>query len=352
MSLFSFTSGAAAAVRRWGVLSSLCSPHNILFVDENVAIERGEAGWNVTWSIRDVNCIWNESMVMTSENLVETGPPVRMTADELDSLARRLEREPSSLSWCVERRLVERIVEDDLEGVLVQLDTMCAGERPPATTGPIFATTSDGRVPILTIALGVAAWVVAAELVLRGEPLTAPPHTVWDAASYAIAALDDSAGATVVLQHLIQRGRIPPSAGLLRHARSPRIMHALIDAGVHPDAHAPAEVLGNSTLGPELFDATPLTIAVVRNQFDVAAALFERGASLEARDARGRTALIVAVLYGNEAPVRWLIVHGADLDCSADVHGRTPRSLALARPDDPGSRLLLAALAEQDRRRV
>jgi hypothetical protein len=295
-------------------------------------VRRDGDGWSITWSVRDVNSMWTESIVMTTESLLENGPPALMTADALDALARELGREPSSLSWCVERRLVERIVADDLEGVLVQLAAMGKGEL------PTFAPTSSRPEPILRIALGVAAWKVAAELIQRGEPLTGE-------GAYAIAALDDSDGAALVLQRLIERGRLEPSAGLLRHVRSPRVVHALVEAGVHPDAHALPDTSGMSALEPELTEAKPLAIAVVRSWFDVAAALLECGASLEARDKQGRTALLLAVRWGNEAPVRWLLDHGADPKCAPDVHGRTPRSLALARPDDAGSRVLLRILS-------
>ncbi|MBK9036798.1 MAG: hypothetical protein IPL61_37040 [Myxococcales bacterium] len=77
----------------------------------------------------------------------------------------------------------------------------------------------------------------------------------------------------------------------------------------------------------------------------MAAALLARGASLEARDAQGRTALVVALAWGFEGPVRWLLDRGADVACKADRHGRTPRSLALASPDEPSSRLVLEQLA-------
>jgi hypothetical protein len=319
---------------------------DLLWVDAGVAFTRDAAGWTFTWSTPDVNCVWSDSEVMTTEELVEEGPPVKMTADALDSLARSLGREPSSLSWCRDRRLLERIVADDPEGVLVQLAAMPADQRPPATVGPTLVSASNDRPqPILTIALGAAAWAVAGTLVLRGESLEAPRGTVLHAASYAIEALDDSAGATAVLRHLIARGDLVPSAALLCHVRAPRIVHALIDAGAHPDALAPPDGLGSSPLHPAQLYPTPLANAVVLQRFDVAAALLERGASLEARDAQGRTALIVAVQGGNEAPVQWLLDHGAAVECAADVHGRTPRSLALARRDDPGSRLLLAALA-------
>jgi hypothetical protein len=314
------------------------SPDEVLYTD-GISVERDAGGWAFAWSETDVNSMIEHRVVCTTDQVIASGPPGRMTADDLDALARSIERDPASLPWCRERRLLERIVADDLEGV----------------RGLLAATASrllvhHVREPILTIALGVAAWKVAADLVLRGAPLEPPPNTTWDAASYAIAALDDSDGAAVVLQHLLARRAIVPkkASGVLRLARAPGIVHALIDAGANPNGCKPS----SPTLEPILDDATPLAAAVVHrdsqgreDRLDVAAALVDRGASLEARDARGRTALIIATLWGYEGPVRWLLDRGANVRCSADARGRTPRSLALERPDDDSSRLVLETLA-------
>jgi hypothetical protein len=306
----------------------------VLYVDD-VSIERDAGGWAFSWSERDVNSMIEHRYVLTTDEVIASGPAGRMTADDLDALARSIDRDPASLPWCRERRLLERIVADDREGVR---DLLTAT---PTLNAP------DAREPILTIALGVAAWKVAADLILRGDRLEPPPGTTWDSSSYAIATLDDSDGATVVLEHLLARGALRPMGGLLRLARSPSIVHALIDAGADPNGVKPS----SPTLEPFLDDATPLAAAVVHrdnqgeDRFDVAAALLERGASLEARDPRGRTALIVAAEWGNEGPMRWLLDRGADVHCSADAQGRTPRSLARKRPDDASSRLLLEAIA-------
>lgn len=304
----------------------LRSTQQVLYVD-GVSVERDAGGWAFSWSETDVNSMVERRYVATTDSIVASGPRVRMTADELDALARAVERDPSSLPWCRERRLLERVVADDLDGVSVLLTA-----RIPTTVN-----VNDVSEPILTIALGVAAWRVAADLILRGEPLAPPPESSWDAASYAIAALDESDGAAVVLKHLLARGALVPAGGHLRQVRSPRIVRALIDAGVDPDGCRPS----SPTLGGFLDDGTPLAVAVVQNRLDVAAALLERGASLEARDRHGRTALILAAAWGFEGPVRWLLDHGADVACAADAKGRTPRSIALGTPDDPCSRLLL-----------
>ena len=315
----------------------LRSHGEVLYVD-GISVERDAGGWAFSWSEPDVNSMIEHRGVLTTDEVIASGPPGRMTADELDALARAVERDPLSLPWCRERRLLERIVADDVEGVRVVLGRAASGR-------PTTVNVNSVSEPILTIALGVAAWKVAADLILRGEPLAPPPKTIWDAASYAIAALDDSDGARVVLQHLLARRAFVPAGGDLRLVRSPWIVHALIDAGADPDGLEPS----SPTLGPFLEDATPLAVAVVQSNRDkhrlvIATALLERGAKLEARDVHGRTALIVAAVWGFEWPVRWLLDRGANVKCTADRQGRTPRSLALETPDDSTSRLLLEAL--------
>jgi hypothetical protein len=52
-------------------------------------------------------------------------------------------------------------------------------------------------------------------------------------------------------------------------------------------------------------------------------------ADLEARDADGRTALMLAVTHGQLAAVEALLAHGADPN-AADIHGVTPLQAALA----------------------
>lgn len=304
----------------------LRSPAEILYVD-GVSIERDAAGWAVSWSEPDVNSMIEHRHVVTTDSIVASGPPARMTADELDALARAVELDPASVPWCRERRLLERIVADDLDGVRVLV----------TAKAPTTVMVHGVPEPILTVALGVAAWKVAADLVVRGERLAGPAQSNWDPASYTIAALDDSDGAALVLQHLLARGALVPAGGHLRQVRSPRAVHALIDAGADPDGGSPS----SPTLGGFLDDGTPLAVAVVQGRLDVAAALLARGASLEARDRHGRTALILAAAWGFELPVRWLLDHGAEVACAADADGRTPRSIAAETPDDPCSRLLL-----------
>lgn len=291
------------------MLPPLHRPDLVLFVDA-VTVARDGAQWKFTVRVTDVNGCWDEDRVMTAEALIANGPPARMTAADLDALARSLDRDPATLAWCRERRLLEGVVADDVE----------CGAR---GTG------------WLTTALGVAAWKVAAQLVEHGARLEAPANTVWSAAGFTLAALDDSDGAVAVLQRLLQVRRLKPSGALLRHARAPRIARALLDVGARPNAFDATG--GDGLLDPQLWEATPLSVAVVSSRFDVAEVLLAGGASFEASDAQGRTPLWLAVRWGNEAPVRWLLDRGARV---------TPKveALARARPNDPGSKVLLAGL--------
>jgi Ankyrin repeats (3 copies) len=52
-------------------------------------------------------------------------------------------------------------------------------------------------------------------------------------------------------------------------------------------------------------------------------------AQIDARDARGRTALMLATLGGHAASVSWLLAHGADPN-AADADGMTPLQVAVA----------------------
>ena len=114
----------------------------------------------------------------------------------------------------------------------------------------------------------------------------------------------------------------------------------LLAAGAHIDASGPA---GGSRLDPALREATPLAVALVRERFEVAQALVELGAQPNHADPLGRTPLVLALLFGRESAVRWLIDHGAQLEPPPDSQGRTPRTLAERYPEQPASRAFLSA---------
>ena len=74
---------------------------------------------------------------------------------------------------------------------------------------------------------------------------------------------------------------------------------------------------------------TPLHFAAGENHVEAAIALLDAGASVDARDAYGNTALWTATFNsrGRGELIRLLLARGADPD-SANAAGATPRELA------------------------
>ena len=296
---------------------------DLLFI-QYAAVERRGDDWRFTWGVREATGVFEDSATLSQAELLRRGPPVLLPPEQLDALVAQLGVAPLSLGWLRERRLVEAIQRRDADGVRALLDL--------SPGAPLEAM---GQ-PLVALALSEGAWAAARLLLERGAALAAPAGSVWAAADFAVASLDDSDDALAWLEAVLPRRG--PLTGLLRQARAPRVAERLVQAGAPPDDARPG---GDSTLG-WLADATPLAVAAISERFEVAQALRRCGASLEARDAHGRTPLLLAVLVGHEAPVRWLLEQGAELDPSPDDRGRTPRELAQSRPDDPGSRVFLA----------
>ena len=71
----------------------------------------------------------------------------------------------------------------------------------------------------------------------------------------------------------------------------------------------------------------PLHLAAMRNHRGATAILLSRGASINATEVNGATALHGAAFYGHTEVVRHLLEKGADPD-RKDRHGSSPRSLA------------------------
>jgi hemoglobin len=93
------------------------------------------------------------------------------------------------------------------------------------------------------------------------------------------------------------------------------IVHLLVRAGADPNAHGGVQ------------HATPLHLAARRDHVEVAAALLDSRASLEARDRTGDTPLRRAVNCNRPNVARLLLSRGADPD-SVGSKGLTPRSAA------------------------
>jgi ankyrin repeat protein len=140
-----------------------------------------------------------------------------------------------------------------------------------------------------------------------------------------------------------------------RSLRMDRGADAIIDIGTTPllraaragDVAAMKVLLAHGALVdlPQVSGATPLMVAVgaganaidtrgkFRTEIDALAAaqvLLESGADVNARDARGRTALHSAAALGYTDVAKFLVEHGADLK-AADADGVLPADAALGK---------------------
>ncbi|MCB9521421.1 MAG: hypothetical protein H6708_31490 [Kofleriaceae bacterium] len=247
-----------------------------LLDSDDISVERVDGKWRYTRSMVEPTCVYTQESEQTDEQVLADGPP-SLPSGQLERIARELGREPLDMPWYRDRLLRERIAGDDLEGVRALLDAPAA--------------------ELLTLAIEARAWRVAAELVERGATLVAPPRSKVSPIDFLVARLDDGG---VRLLDLID---LAPLDGLLRLARTPGVARKLIALGTEVEACGPA---GHTMIGPELGVATPLMVAVVLERFAVAEALLEAGASLETRDAHGRTPLEFASWWGRESSIAWL----------------------------------------------
>lgn len=105
----------------------------------------------------------------------------------------------------------------------------------------------------------------------------------------------------------------------------------LIDRGA--DIEAPGEPEG----------ARPLHTAALNGQADIAALLLDRGAKVDARDAAGRTALMVAAGFLHPDVAKLLLAQGADPNAQDSVWGDRAIHYAACSGDIATMRLLLKA---------
>lgn len=89
--------------------------------------------------------------------------------------------------------------------------------------------------------------------------------------------------------------------------------------------------------------ALPLHTAALNGQMQVAALLLDRGAKVDARDAAGRTALMVAAGFLHPQMTELLLAQGANPSAQDGVWGDTPAHYAACSGDIETMRLLLAA---------
>ena len=104
------------------------------------------------------------------------------------------------------------------------------------------------------------------------------------------------------------------------------------DAVVFGDAEAARRLIKaghdpNEPIRIAALETTPLILAIEDGELDLAKALIEGGAHLDARDTRGQTALFKAARDGHAKSVKWLLEQGARPDLR-DMLNRTARDHA------------------------
>lgn len=73
---------------------------------------------------------------------------------------------------------------------------------------------------------------------------------------------------------------------------------------------------------------TPLIVAALAGQGEIASYLLQRGADIDARTSSGLTSLHAAAYSGHDDIVRLLVARGADIDDAKNSYGVTPLHLA------------------------
>jgi ankyrin repeat protein len=101
----------------------------------------------------------------------------------------------------------------------------------------------------------------------------------------------------------------------------------------HPDAAAQGRAASRNAAAP-MPRTPPADPAALRRAAEFGdihglQTLLDERVSIDARDAGGRTALMLAVLHGHAEAVDALLAHGADPN-AADAHGTTPLEAAVA----------------------
>jgi len=91
---------------------------------------------------------------------------------------------------------------------------------------------------------------------------------------------------------------------------------------------------------------TPLIVAILEGQPDVAELLIAHGADVMARNERGLTPLHAAAYAGSAEVVRLLLDHGAALEDRANVSGATPLMVAAEENHVAVAELLIARGAD------
>ena len=101
--------------------------------------------------------------------------------------------------------------------------------------------------------------------------------------------------------------RVPPCIDVARRAALGGALLALMGAAVPAVAQMPNPALAQTLLSA----AEAGDVAAIRRALDA-------GASIEARDARGRTPVLLATYGGHVAAAQWLMARGADVNAQDD----------------------------------
>lgn len=130
-------------------------------------------------------------------------------------------------------------------------------------------------------------------------------------------------------------------------APAPVDLHALIRSA-DLDALRRAAAAGADINARDAWGRTPLIVALQQRQAAAVASLIELGAGVALTDAWGRTPLLVATQLKDTTAVRLLLARGADVD-RANKNDITPLIAAAQTGNPDAMRLLLAAGAALDR---
>jgi anti-sigma-K factor RskA len=212
-----------------------------------------------------------------------------------------------------------------------------------------FAGITSGWRPALagTLAAAVLAGVLIAPQLLTLRP--SPPSeskSAAGAASSALspavaqppAALQSAPGATAPAAAAAERpvAAVHPRRAAPPAAAADTAINRAVDLGV---MGAMAGARAAPAMSPVPFDAQALRRAAGMGDLVTLSAQLAAAGDLDARDAQGRTALLLATLRGQEAAVAALLAHGANPN-AVDAQGTTPLAAALV-AGEPGIATLL-----------
>jgi hypothetical protein len=238
--------------------------------------------------------------------------------DEADERYRRMsDRDSSGPSEAVRRAVLRHAAE--LAAQVRTEENSAAVDRPAAKRIRWRVATYGG----LAAAAALAGLLMVPHFLLPSNHLPLPPSAPHTAASAPAPALPsatreaDAAPATEMPQ--LARNSMPrPRAS----ASQPQSMAA-------PTAAAPPRVSAISRASSPADPAAALREAAQSGNVPALRRLLADKLDINARDASGRTALMLAVLQGQKEAVNTLLAAGADPN-AADASGRTPLQAALA----------------------